>query len=258
MAWRERAQRYQCMGCRKTFNAVTGTALSGLHNKDRWLSFGESMARGETILEAAKRCDFDPTTAFRWRHRFLKAAQAVTTKLKGIVEVDETYVLRSEKGRRDLNRSPRKRGGKAKKRGLSDEQVPVLMAVDRSGVTFSTVLQAVTGEILSTALEPVLEPDVLLVSDGATCYPVCAKALKVTHEALNLSAGERTRGDLHIQTVNNRHSRLKDFLRKRRGIASKYLDSYLRWFHMIVLNSNPTDRTCLADAMKRECIQFAN
>ena len=36
--------------------------------------------------------------------------------------------------------------------------------------------------------------------------------------------GERVRGDLHVQTVNSRHSRLKDFLRPRRGIATRYLE----------------------------------
>ena len=41
---------------------------------------------------------------------------------------------------------------------------------------------------------------------------------KIPHssEALNQTAGERVRGDLHIQTVNSRHERLKDFLRRHR------------------------------------------
>ena len=47
--------------------------------------------------------------------------------------------------------------------------------------------------------------------------------------------GERVRGDLHVQTVNSRHSRLKDFLRPRRGIATRYLDNYLSWFHLVGL-----------------------
>ena len=33
-------RRYQCKGCGRTFNALTGTPLSGLHHKERWLSFG--------------------------------------------------------------------------------------------------------------------------------------------------------------------------------------------------------------------------
>ena len=66
---------------------------------------------------------------------------------------------------------------------------------------------------------------------------------------LNRSDGERVRGELPIQTVNNRHSRLKDFLRARRGVATKYLASYLRWFHLIALHSDPTPRYCLAAAI---------
>ena len=49
-------RRYQCKGCGRTFNAVTGTPLSGLHRKDRWLSFGEALATGETVKASAERC----------------------------------------------------------------------------------------------------------------------------------------------------------------------------------------------------------
>jgi hypothetical protein len=40
---------------------------------------------------------------------------------KGIVEADETLFPRSEKGNRTLERKPRKRGMKAKKRGRSKD-----------------------------------------------------------------------------------------------------------------------------------------
>ena len=82
---------------------------------------------------------------------------------------------------------------------------------------------------------PVVAKDALLVSDGGASYPPCAAALGVSHEALNRSMGERVRGDLHVQTVNSRHSRLKDFLRPRCGIATRYLDNYLSWFHLVGL-----------------------
>jgi hypothetical protein len=72
--------------------------------------------------------------------------------------------------------------------------------------------------------------------------------LGVSHEALNQSSGERVRGDLHIQTVNSRHERLKDFLRRHRGVATKYLDSYLRWFHLSVLPRTPSPRAVIAAA----------
>ena len=74
---------------------------------------------------------------------------------------------------------------------------------------------------------------------------------RVSHETLNRSMGERVRGDLHVQTVNSRHSRLKDFLRPRRGIATRYLDNYLSWFHLVALAPGANDRACLAAAVTR-------
>ena len=118
------------------------------------------------------------STAFRWRHRFLAAARGGSGVLKGIVEADETYMLESRKGTRKLGRKARRRGGKAKKRGLSREQVPVLMAVDRGGTTFSAVLpRPVDAMVLTAALDPVVARDALLVSDGGASYPPCAAAL---------------------------------------------------------------------------------
>ena len=255
-------QRYLCKACGRSFGALTGTRLSGLHRKEEWLTFGACLTDGDTIKQSSERCGVAVSTAFRWRHRFLEAAETGAKKLLGIVEADETYILSSRKGSRAWkkgkegdtpadppDRKPRKRGGKAKKRGLSLEQVPILVAADRSGATFSAVLPSVSAVALTAALKPVIGPDALLVTDGGTRYPGCAAALGITHEVLNQSAGERVRGELHIQTVNNRHSRLKDFLRTRRGIATKYLACYLRWFHLVVLKTDPTPRYCLVAAM---------
>ena len=201
------------------------------------------------MAASAERCGVAVSTAFRWRHRFLRAAKNPTRLLSGIVEVDETYILSSRKGERRLGRKARRRGGKAAKRGLSDEQTPILVAADRSGATISAVLSAVTVQTIKPVLAPVLGKDALLVTDGNNVYPPCAAALGVSHEALNQSKGERVRGELHIQTVNSRHESLKTFLRPHRGIATKYLDSYLRWFHLAGLKHNPTPRTCLNAAI---------
>ena len=193
-------------GCKKTFNAATGTPLAGLHRKDRWLAFGSCLADGLTVRASAQRCGFAVNTAFRWRHRFLTAENQKPRKLTGLVEADETYVLKSQKGERNLGRKARHRGGKASKRGLSDEQVPVLIAVDRSGTTASTVLPAVKADTLRSARTG--RGQGYCSGDRWTpCLSAMAAALGVHHEALNLS--NRVRDVFHIQTVNNRHSQLK-------------------------------------------------
>ena len=83
--------------------------------------------------------------------------------------------------------------------------------------------------LVKQALESVVAHDALLVSDASRCHPPVAAALDIPHESINGGAGERVRGALHIQTVNSRRSQIKGFLRGFRGIATKDLDSYLRW-----------------------------
>ena len=59
----------------------------------------------------------------------------------GILETDETLFLRSYKGQRGgLTRRARKMCGRAAKRGLSREQVPILVVRDRSGATSDAIL----------------------------------------------------------------------------------------------------------------------
>ena len=164
---------------------------------------------------------------------------------------------KARKGERHLDRKARRRGGKASKRGLSSEQVPVLVAADRSGVTVSAVLPAVYADALRDVIEPVVDDDIVPVSDGHRAYPPCAAAMGVRHEALNLSGGERVRNAFHIQTVNSRHGQLKGFLTRCRGIATKHLDNCLRWFQQVGLD-NASPRACLANAIDRSCIRFAN
>ena len=122
-----------------------GHGAVGLHHKERWLAFGASLAEGETIKESP-RCGIAPSTAHRWRHRFLAAVRQAPDRLAGIVEADETFVLESRKGERKLDRKPRRRGGKARKRGLSREQVPILVAADRGGETLSHTARSHGGQ----------------------------------------------------------------------------------------------------------------
>ena len=70
--------RYRCKGCQRTFNALTNTPLAGLRMKDKWPAQAEAMIEGVSIAKAAKRCDVDDTTAFRWRHRFLASWLAIS------------------------------------------------------------------------------------------------------------------------------------------------------------------------------------
>jgi len=223
-------KRYRCKGCKATFNALTGTPLAQLHKRELWSGHAQALVEGISLRKVAARLGVDLTTAFRWRHRFLQAPKSMKPKvLDGTVETDETYFLHSEKGSRKLKRPPRKRGGKASKRGLSDEQVPVLIARSRNDATVDEILPDRSAKSITAALEPVMAKTAVLVSDGAKAYCAFASKACLAHVALNFAAGERVRGIYHVQNVNNYGSRLKGWMRRFNGVATKYLDSYLGW-----------------------------
>lgn len=105
-------KRDRCKDCSRTFNAMSGTSLAHLHRRDARFAYAQALADGVSLRKAAKRCGIALDTAFRWRHRFLKSAQGLKSKaVKGIVEMDETFIRKSAKGsKRLVGRAPRKRG----------------------------------------------------------------------------------------------------------------------------------------------------
>jgi len=225
-------QRYRCRNCGRTCNGLSGTPLARLRHKGRWLDYLGGMLDSHSIRRAAEQLGVAGATSFRWRHRFLALSRHDRPeRLGGIAEADEMYVLESHKGSRTLDRAPRKRGGKATKRGISNEQMCILVARDRSGQTLDWVpgKGPVTRQQLHAHLKSRLEPDVLLVTDSHAAYRHFAREAGITHEAVNLRAGVRVRGAIHVQNVNAYHSRLRGWLQPFRGVASRYLGNYLGW-----------------------------
>jgi transposase-like protein len=245
-------QRYRCKSCKKTFNALTNTPLSRLRKKESWLPFLETMIESKSVRKSAKQLGVDKNTAFLWRHRFLKwISEDKSQHLSGITEADETYFLHSEKGCKKLARKPRKRGGKALKRGLSNEQVCVLVARDRYKNTADFV--AGRGNISASALTkyllPILDKDALLVSDSHRAYQKFSRLEGIDYQAVNLSKKHRVNGAFHVQNVNSYHSRLKNWIKGFNGVATKYLDHYLGWNRSLDTHKNLNNEGLLIMAM---------
>ncbi len=225
-------QRYRCLDCARSFNDLSGTALARLRHKFKWLAYLDCMLQSGTVRRAAAAVGVDKTTSFRWRHRFLHTTKCDrSVPLAGITEADETYLLESQKGSRTLSRPARRRGGSATRRGLSHEHDCILVARDRSGrtVDFVTGRAPLRPGHLHNCLPPVVAPDILLVTDGHAAYRSFARKAGIAHRAVNLSAGARVAGALHVQNVNAYHSRFKQWLRRFHGVASRYLPNYLGW-----------------------------
>ena len=225
-------KRCRCLDCKRTFNPLTGTPLARLRKKECWLKYAGALNASLPVRKAAKVCKVSKNTAFKWRHRFLKAQnKSKDQSLAGIAEVDEIFLLESFKGQRKLPRPARKRGGVAEKPGLSAEQIPILIARNRTGAHIDAVLP----DRSEAAVRPVLEGklsknDTLLCMDGDKALIAFAEAEGIEYELIIASKGEHVHEKvLHIQNVNAYGGRFKQWLNRFNGVATKYLQSYLGW-----------------------------
>ena len=97
------------------------------------------MMEGYSLRKIASLLEINLNTAFLWRHKILDSIRLNGRDcLSGIVEADETFFLESFKGNPSkskhfsMPRPSRKHGGKAAFRGISNEQICVLFAMDRN------------------------------------------------------------------------------------------------------------------------------
>jgi len=227
-------QRYRCKECDKTFNCLTDTALSKLHYKEKWLTYSQCLSEGKTIREAAKICGIDPKTAFRWRHRFLSApAGNKNEKMTGIVEADETFFTENCKGNRQIqHRKPKKRGKSSKRSGK--DRVSVLIVRDRSGTEADFVYDQIKKETIHGDLGPLMGEEVVLCTDGNSIYQTFTNEAKIPHKRIvRLNKVNVVEEIFHIQNLNAYISRLKNWLRRFNGVATKYLENYLGWRRII-------------------------
>jgi hypothetical protein len=114
-------------------------------------------------------------------------------QFEGIVEVDETYFLYSEKGKRGITgRKPRKCGGKSKHRGISKEQVCVLAARDRTKSTVAKV--TCMGRVIKSKVDKVIDSklhsDNVLVTDAWRAYKTYAKGKGLEHYRIKFDDGK--------------------------------------------------------------------
>ena len=124
---------FSCNACNKRYSLTTGTSMSHIHKKTEWLHYLKCVNQGLSIRAAAKQVGISIQTSFTWRHKILSALDSLEPgQLSGIVECDELELPINEKGARDLNREPRKRGTDFSRNDETQSGVvQVLTAVER-------------------------------------------------------------------------------------------------------------------------------
>jgi transposase-like protein len=221
-------QRYMCKNCGKTFNDMSCTPLAGIHKPEK---FGQYIK-------------FMLTTSFYWRHKVLNAlCNLDIEKLYGVVESDEKYFIESFKGKKkNICRKPKKRGTPAKKRGISNQQACVLVAMDRNGHIISghAGMGLINAKQIDSIIGTYISNDSTLCSDSSNNYINFAKLKGLAHVQVNASKKMYVINSIyHIQHVNSYHGKLESFINGRfRGVATKYIDNYLFWHRFLELHKS--------------------
>lgn len=233
-------QRFICQDCNQHFTEYRNTIFNlTKKNIQLWKSYIKMMFDGYTIKQIANELDICIQTSFRWRHKILSVLENkfMNDTLSGIVEVDETLILFSHKGQKIDGVKGRKRGGKATKRGQSNQQKGILVAIDRKKNVISEIYGS--GKISTKEVNNILNGRIkkksVLVADGCRAYDKFAD--ENNFELVKIGE-EKKKGIYHINNVNNYHSLLKEFLRGFKGISTKYLHKYLAWYKFVNQKKN--------------------
>lgn len=233
-------QRYMCKNCKRTFNDLTNTILSGSKlSLCHWILATFLLCLSCSSRRICRELGVHIRTAYRWCWwlRNIALSYEVHRQLSGTVEADEIYHTAGNKGQakrggtKQLNRPPRSRGKKqGPGRGHYDKDAPCIIAwVSRAGYTILQVVKDFTGKTVRKAAN-------LAVKAGSRVYTDSAKSYQTlvgyTHEFVNHSK-EYVRGDVHENRAECLFSLLRPFLSVFRGIGKHNLPGYIGFFQFL-------------------------
>jgi transposase-like protein len=210
-------QRYKCKNCGKTFNILTGTPLARLRKKGRWLDYSDCLAQGLSVRESARLTGVSKKTSFKWRHTFLENANLLKAeKLNGIVEVKETKFKYSEKGAKVI-RHPEKFG----------TDVFVLTSLDRNRLTSTPKIWDLEVENIEEHNANLYSNDCIFISEEGEVLKNFIGGHKLIHKKGNVDSVNSYK---HIKNVKNYNDNLHLWMKRFKGVATKYLQNYLSWY----------------------------
>ena len=185
------------------------------------------MLSGVSLRKSATICKVNVKTAFKWRHKIMDVLVKRLTynKLKGTIEMDDTFFKQSFKGEKGKSNKTL-----PKLRGISHNLICYTTAVNRANLvvakfngygknSIEKMNNVFNGKIK-------VNSDTIVLTDEENAYIEWAKLNNIHLIQTNAEIVKR---DNKLRNVNSLHSMLKSMIKRTHGVHSKYLDKYIQW-----------------------------
>jgi transposase-like protein len=193
---------YRCNQCKEDFTVRTGTIFERSHVPlHKWvyaMYLLVTARKGISSMQLSKEIGITQKSAWFVLHRLREACGPDLEKLRGIIEIDETYIGGIEANKHEYKKLKAGRGTVGK--------TAVLGMRERGGRTVATPIESADKETVQAAIHQHVEVGSTLHTDEAGAY---AGIGGFSHDAVNHSAGEYVRDDVTTNGIESVFAVLK-------------------------------------------------
>ena len=213
----KKVQRFKCKLCKKTFSFSTGFIWSYSKKKpEKWVEFLELMLENRTLRACDKKLKINLGTAFYWRHKLLYSfiANHKIEIISGDIHLGKGVIKENFKGCRNI---------------LSSERNEIWIAAlkgDNDNLLFEPVCKKYWN------MKSFNEKVYTKINEESYIIPYSDRYMEIVAEKHNKVSNKDVEEEDRIRFF---RVNFKLWIRRFRGIGTKYLKGYLEWFVLINL-----------------------
>jgi transposase-like protein len=249
---------YQCNHCYEQFTVTVGTVMEDSHIPlKKWLMAFHLMSSSKKGISALQLKRNLGLGSYRtaWfttqRIRLAMTKEPLRKKLRGTVEVDETYI----------GGKPRKGNETESKRGRGTKKTPVMLLVERDGKAVSKPMKRLRAKDLKGEIKENVDLQSRIITDDFKSYRGLKKEFEGGHDVIKHTQGEYSRDGVDTNTAESYFSLLKRghygvFHHLSKEHLHRYCDEFtFRWNHRKISDSDRMDNP--RETFNRYCKQMA-